>query len=202
MPCSRYSAIPRPHWSAGVAVPSRMSQRSRRHVLRVAALCSRCSLPRAWRGSLPSRRQTYISSRRRSRSRTRCQAARVTPDDVVYAWDQERRIVIWRRRNTERAASASCGPPPGRDLRQVAREGQVAGRVNFVQGDFWTRISHRHMSSRCGVVEQLNMQIEAKLRRERLRGPAWSPTVPHRDLTEDRKVGWRTKIVPLDDSAA
>ena len=71
----------------------------------------------------------------------------------------------------------------------MAREGQVADRVSFVQGSFWSADISQATVVALWLSNSVNMRLETKLRREL---PPGARVVSHQfpigTWTEDRKV--------------
>jgi cyclopropane fatty-acyl-phospholipid synthase-like methyltransferase len=117
--------------------------------------------------------------------------ARVTPDDVVYdlGSGDGRIVILAAQKYGARGVGIELDPRLIEISRQVAREGQVANRVTFVQGDFWTADISQATVVAIWLSHSVNMRLEAKLRREL---PPGARVVSHQfpigTWTEDRKV--------------
>jgi len=94
--------------------------------------------------------------------------ARVTADDVVYDLGSgDGRIVILA---AQKYGATGVGVEIDHRLveisRQVAREGQVADRVAFVEGDLFTADISSATVVAMWLSNSVNMRLEAKLKRE------------------------------------
>ena len=94
--------------------------------------------------------------------------ARVTKDDVVYDLGSgDGRIVVLA---AQKYGARGVGIEIDRTLveisRQVAREGEVADRVTFVEGDLFTADISKATVVTLWLSTTVNVRLEAKLKRE------------------------------------
>jgi cyclopropane fatty-acyl-phospholipid synthase-like methyltransferase len=94
--------------------------------------------------------------------------ARVTPDDVVYdlGSGDGRIVVLAAQKYGARGVGVELDPQLVAISRQIAREGDVADRVTFLQGDFWTADISRATVVALWLSNSVNMRLETKLKRE------------------------------------
>ena len=94
--------------------------------------------------------------------------ARVTKDDVVYDLGSgDGRIVVL---TAQKYGARGVGIEIDRGLveisRQVAREGEVADRVTFIEGDLFTADISKATVVTLWLSNSVNLRLEAKLKRE------------------------------------
>lgn len=94
--------------------------------------------------------------------------ARVTADDVVYDLGSgDGRIVMLA---AQKYGARGVGIEIDRTLveisRQVAREGEVANRVTFIEGDLFTADISKATVVTLWLSNTVNLRLEAKLKRE------------------------------------
>jgi cyclopropane fatty-acyl-phospholipid synthase-like methyltransferase len=94
--------------------------------------------------------------------------ARVTPDDVVYdlGSGDGRIVILAAQKYGARGVGIELDPGLVEISRAVAREGEVAGRVTFIQGDLFEADISKATVVALWLSRSVNMQLEAKLRRE------------------------------------
>jgi SAM-dependent methyltransferase len=94
--------------------------------------------------------------------------ARVTPDDVVYdlGSGDGRIVVLAAQKYGARGVGVEIDAKLVAISRQVAREGAVADRVTFVEGDFWTADISPATVVMLWLSNSVNVRLEAKLKRE------------------------------------
>jgi SAM-dependent methyltransferase len=96
------------------------------------------------------------------------QLAHVTPDDVVYdlGSGDGRIVILAAQKYGARGVGIELAPKLVEISRQVAREGDVADRVTFIQGDLFTADISAATVVMMWLSTSVNMRLEAKLRRE------------------------------------
>ena len=111
--------------------------------------------------------------------------ADVTPRDVVYdlGSGDGRIVMLAAQKYGARAVGVEIDPGLIERSRQVARDGEVADRATFVQGDFFTADISAATVVTLWLSEGLNARLEPKLRRELRPG---SRIVSH----QFRMAGW------------
>jgi len=117
--------------------------------------------------------------------------ARVTPDDVVYDLGSgDGRIVIMAaQKYGARGVGIELDARLVEISRQVAREGEVGGRVTFIQGDLFEADISKATVVALWLSYSVNMRLEEKLKRELPPGArVVSHQFPMGTWTEDRKV--------------
>ncbi|HSL23109.1 MAG TPA: methyltransferase domain-containing protein [Vicinamibacterales bacterium] len=94
--------------------------------------------------------------------------ARVQPDDVVYDLGSgDGRIVIMAaQKYGARGVGIEIQPRLVEIARQVAREGEVAGRVKFIEGDLFTADISEATVVTLYLSPGVNRRLEAKLKSE------------------------------------
>ena len=94
--------------------------------------------------------------------------ARVTHDDVVYdlGSGDGRIVVLAVQKYGARGVGIEIDHTLVEISRQVAREGEVADRATFVEGDLFTADLARATVVTLWLSETVNARLEAKLRRE------------------------------------
>jgi cyclopropane fatty-acyl-phospholipid synthase-like methyltransferase len=94
--------------------------------------------------------------------------ARVTPDDVVYdlGSGDGRIVVLAAQKYGARGVGVELDATLVAISQQVAREGDVADRVTFVEGDLWTADISRATVVALWMSSSVNMRLEDKLKRE------------------------------------
>lgn len=94
--------------------------------------------------------------------------ARVTPEDVVYdlGSGDGRIVVLAAQKYGARGVGIELDPALVAISRQVAREGDVADRVTFLEGDLFTADISGATVVTLWLSTSVNMRLEAKLKRE------------------------------------
>jgi SAM-dependent methyltransferase len=94
--------------------------------------------------------------------------AGVTADDVVYdlGSGDGRIVILAAQKYGARGVGIELQPWLVEISRQVAREGEVADRVTFIQGDLFTADISRATVVTLWLSTTVNMRLEPKLRRE------------------------------------
>jgi predicted RNA methylase len=94
--------------------------------------------------------------------------ARVTPDDVVYdlGSGDGRIVILAAQRYGARAVGVELDPALVSISRQVAREGEVANRVAFIEGDLFNTDLSEATVVTLYLSPTVNRRLESKLRRE------------------------------------
>jgi SAM-dependent methyltransferase len=94
--------------------------------------------------------------------------ARVTPADVVYdlGSGDGRIVILAAQKYGARGVGIELDPKLVELSRQVAREGEVADRVTFIQGDLFTADISAATVVTLWLSTSVNMRLEAKLRGE------------------------------------
>jgi SAM-dependent methyltransferase len=94
--------------------------------------------------------------------------ARVTPDDVVYdlGSGDGRIVVLAAQKYGARGVGVELDSRLVALSRQVAREGEVADRVTFVEGDLFAADISPATVVTLWLSTTVNMRLEAKLKRE------------------------------------
>jgi len=94
--------------------------------------------------------------------------ARVTPDDVVYdlGSGDGRIVILAAQKYGARGVGIELDGRLVEISRQVAREGEVADRVSFIQGDLFAADISQATVVTLWLSNSVNMRLEAKLRRE------------------------------------
>ena len=94
--------------------------------------------------------------------------ARVTKDDVVYdlGSGDGRIVVLAAQKYGARAVGIEIDHALVEISRQVAREGEVADRATFVEGDLFTADISRATVVTMWLSTTVNQRLEAKLKRE------------------------------------
>jgi SAM-dependent methyltransferase len=96
------------------------------------------------------------------------QLAHVTADDVVYdlGSGDGRILVLAAQKYGARGVGIEIDPQLVEIARQVAREGDVADRVSFIEGDLFTADISQATVVTLWLSPGVNMRLEAKLRGE------------------------------------
>jgi SAM-dependent methyltransferase len=94
--------------------------------------------------------------------------ARVTPDDVVYdlGSGDGRIVVLAAQKYGAHGVGIELDARLVEISRKVAQEGEVAGRVTFIQGDLFTADISKASVVTLWLSRSVNMRLEEKLRRE------------------------------------
>jgi cyclopropane fatty-acyl-phospholipid synthase-like methyltransferase len=94
--------------------------------------------------------------------------ARVTRDDVVYdlGSGDGRIVILAAQEYGARAVGVEIDPALVEISRQVAREGEVAGRATFLEEDLFTADISQATVVTLFLSPGVNRQLEAKLKRE------------------------------------
>lgn len=94
--------------------------------------------------------------------------ARVRPDDVVYdlGSGDGRIVILAAQKYGARGFGVEIDPRLIEIAREVAREGQVADRVTFVEGDLFTTDLSKATVVTLYLSSRVNRQLEPKLRRQ------------------------------------
>ena len=94
--------------------------------------------------------------------------ARVTPDDVVYdlGAGDGRIVILAAQKYGARGVGVEIDPRLVAISRQVAREGEVADRVTFIEGDLFTADISAATVVTLWLSDSVNRRLEAKLKRE------------------------------------
>jgi len=94
--------------------------------------------------------------------------ARVTPDDVVYdlGSGDGRIVILAAQKYGARGVGIELDARLVEISRQVAREGEVADRVTFIQGDLFAADISKATVVALWLSNSVNMRLEAKLKRE------------------------------------
>jgi SAM-dependent methyltransferase len=94
--------------------------------------------------------------------------ARVTPDDVVYdlGSGDGRIVILAAQKYGARGVGIELDARLVEISREVAREGEVAGRVTFIQGDLFAADISKATVVTLWLSNSVNMRLEAKLKRE------------------------------------
>jgi SAM-dependent methyltransferase len=94
--------------------------------------------------------------------------ARVTKDDVVYdlGSGDGRIVVLAAQKYGARAVGIEIDHALVEISRQVAREGEVADRATFVEGDFFTADISKATVVTMWLSTTINQRLETKLKRE------------------------------------
>jgi len=94
--------------------------------------------------------------------------AGVTAEDVVYdlGSGDGRIVILAAQKYGARGVGIELQPRLVEISRQVAREGEVADRVTFIEGDLFTADISRATVVTLWLSETVNMRLEPKLRRE------------------------------------
>src|SRR5882672_3089470 len=94
--------------------------------------------------------------------------ARVTKDDVVYdlGSGDGRIVILAAQKYGARGVGIELQPRLVEISRQVAREGEVADRVTFIEGDMFTADISRATVVTLWLSSTVNLRLEPKLRRE------------------------------------
>lgn len=94
--------------------------------------------------------------------------ARVSADDVVYdlGSGDGRIVILAAQKYGARGVGVELGPRLVEISRQVAREGEVADRVTFIEGDLFTTDISAATVVTLYLSPGVNRQLEPKLRRE------------------------------------
>jgi cyclopropane fatty-acyl-phospholipid synthase-like methyltransferase len=169
-----------------------MLQRNQRHFVRVAALVSTLFASASVAGQPAIKTpDIHFVPTRQPIADAMLKLARVTPEDVVYdlGSGDGRIVILAAQKYGARGVGIELDPRLVEISRQVAREGQVADRVTFVQADFWTADISQATVVAIWLSNSVNMRLEAKLRREL---PPGARVVSHQfpigTWTEDRRV--------------
>lgn len=98
--------------------------------------------------------------------------ARVTRDDVVYdlGSGDGRMLVIAAQKYGARGVGIEIDPRLVELSRQIAREGEVADRVTFIEGDLFTADISAATVVTLYLSASINRELEPKLKRELRRG--------------------------------
>ena len=98
--------------------------------------------------------------------------ARVTADDVVYdlGSGDGRIVILAAQKYGARGVGVEIDPRLVEMARQTAREGEVADRVTFIEGDLFTTDISNATVVMLYLSPGMNRQLEPKLRRELRRG--------------------------------
>ena len=94
--------------------------------------------------------------------------ASVDADDVVYdlGSGDGRIVILAAQKYGARGVGIELDPGLVEISRQVAREGEVAGRVSFVEGDLFTADISKATVVMLYLSDSVNRRLEPKLRRE------------------------------------
>jgi SAM-dependent methyltransferase len=94
--------------------------------------------------------------------------AGVGPDDVVYdlGSGDGRIVILAAQKYGARAVGIELDPRLVEISRQVAREGEVAGRATFIEGDLFTEDISKATVVTLWLSNPVNMRLEPKLKRE------------------------------------
>jgi SAM-dependent methyltransferase len=94
--------------------------------------------------------------------------AKVTPDDVVYdlGSGDGRIVILAAQKYGARGVGIELDPRLVEISRQVAREGEVAGRATFIEGDLFTADISKATVVMLYLSDSVNRRLEPKLRRE------------------------------------
>ena len=94
--------------------------------------------------------------------------ARVNADDIVYdlGSGDGRIVILAAQEYGARAVGVELEPRLVEISRQVAREGEVADRVTFIEGDLFTTDISAATVVTLYLSEGVNRRLEPKLRRE------------------------------------
>jgi ubiquinone/menaquinone biosynthesis C-methylase UbiE len=94
--------------------------------------------------------------------------ARVTADDVVYdlGSGDGRVVIVAAQKYGARGVGVEIDPALVEMAREIAREGAVADRVEFLEGDFFTAPVSEASVVMLSLSEAVNRKLEEKLRRE------------------------------------
>jgi cyclopropane fatty-acyl-phospholipid synthase-like methyltransferase len=94
--------------------------------------------------------------------------ARVTPDDVVYdlGSGDGRIVILAAQKYGARGVGIELDGRLVEISRQVARDGEVADRVSFIQGDLFAADISQATVVTLWLSNSVNMRLEAKLKRE------------------------------------
>ena len=113
--------------------------------------------------------------------------AHVTPDDIVFdlGSGDGRIVVLAAQKYGARGVGIEIDPRLVEISRTVAREGEVADRVTFIEGDLFTADISKATVVTLWLSTPVNRRLEAKLKRELRRGTrivsrqfpigAWAP---------------------------
>ena len=118
---------------------------------------------------LPARTpDIYFAPTRQPIADAMLQLARVTPDDVVYdlGSGDGRIVILAAQKYGARGVGIEINPQLIEISRQVAREGGVADRVTFIEGDLFTADISGATVVTLYLSTMINRRLEAKLRRE------------------------------------
>jgi cyclopropane fatty-acyl-phospholipid synthase-like methyltransferase len=146
-----------------------MCRRNRRKIARVAALLSALSaFGMAAQQPATKTPDIHFAPTPQPIADAMLKLARVTPDDVVYDLGSgDGRIVILA---AQKYGAHGVGIELDARLveisRQVAREGEVADRVSFIQGDLFAADISKATVVTLWLSNSVNMRLEAKLKRE------------------------------------
>ena len=94
--------------------------------------------------------------------------AHVTKDDIVYdlGSGDGRIVILAAQKYGARGVGIEIDPALVEISRQVAREGEVADRVAFVEGDLFTADISKATVVTLWLSTSVNLRLEAKLKRE------------------------------------
>jgi SAM-dependent methyltransferase len=146
-----------------------MFRRSRRKIVRVAALLSALFAFGMTARQPPTKTpDIHFAPTPQPIADAMLKLARVTPDDVVYDLGSgDGRIVILA---AQKYGAHGVGIELDARLveisRQVAREGEVADRVSFIQGDLFAADISKATVVTLWLSSSVNIRLEAKLKRE------------------------------------
>jgi SAM-dependent methyltransferase len=133
--------------------------------------------------------------------------AQVTRDDVVYdlGSGDGRIVVVAAQKYGARGVGIELNPDLVKLSRQVAREGEVADRVTFLEADFFTADISEATVVTLWLSAALNARLEPKLKRELRPGArvvshqfpigSWTPADTFRAAGEDLFL-WRVPARP------
>ena len=92
----------------------------------------------------------------------------MTPEDVVYdlGSGDGRIVILAAQKYGARGVGVELDPRLVEISRQVAREGEVADRVSFIEGDLFTADISKATVVMLYLSDSVNRRLEPKLRRE------------------------------------
>ena len=120
-------------------------------------------------GQRPARTpDMYFAPTRQAVADAMLTLARVRPDDVVYdlGSGDGRIVILAAQKYGARGVGVELDPRLVEISRQIAREGEVAGRVTFIEGDLFEADISRATVVMLYLSDGVNRRLEPKLRRE------------------------------------
>jgi len=146
-----------------------MFRRRRRTILHLAALVSALfAFGMAARQPPPKTPDIHFVPTPQPIADAMLKLARVTADDVVYdlGSGDGRIVILAAQKYGARGVGIELDARLVEISRQVAREGEVADRVAFIQGDLFAADISRATVVTLWLSYTVNMRLEAKLKRE------------------------------------